>query len=138
MNARIIITTAAGGLLLLSACSGSSTSSTPAVESTAASPSNGNCQVATFDGTSSNAAMQALATEVFESLRCGTSEPLPAQLKAAAADPANKAKAEAAGATLAVDSAAGGTVLKLVAGTSGCTVTVLDSMDAKTGTCLDL
>jgi hypothetical protein len=94
--------------------------------------------VATFEGSTSNTAMQDLATQVYNSLQCGTDTPLPDQLKAAGADSEIKAQAKAAGATLEVDSAAGGTVMKLVAGTSGCTITVLDSMDAKTAGCLDL
>jgi hypothetical protein len=139
MNTRHIIITAAAGtsLLFLAACS-ASTQSTPATEQPSASQSDRSCQVATIDGQTSNTEMQALATEVFDSLQCGASESLPDQLKAAAADPAVKTKAKDAGATLSVDSAAGGTVLRLVAGSSGCTVTVLDSMDAKTATCLDL
>lgn len=139
MNTRhVIITAAAGTLLLFLAACSAATQSTPVTEEPTPAQSNRSCEVATIDGQTSNTEMQALATEVFDSLRCGASESLPDQLKAAAADPDVKAKAKDAGATLAVDSAAGGTVLKLVAGSSGCTVTVLDSMAAKTATCLDL
>lgn len=148
MSTRHIITTIAAGsvLTLLAACSGSTPSTptsgspmqSPADSPAATAPADGNCQVATFDGSTKNTAMQELAVQVYESLQCGTSTPLPDQLKAAGADPEIKAQAKAAGATLKVDSAAGGTVMQLVAGRSGCTVTVLDSMDAKTGSCLDL
>ncbi len=91
-----------------------------------------------MDGTTTNAALQSLATEVYSSLQCGTAESLPDQLKAAGNDPAIQAKAQEGGISMSVDSAAGGTVMQLTAGTSGCRDTVLDSADAKTMICLDL
>lgn len=145
MNRLFIVTAVAGSMtVFLGGCSGSSTAPpaevTPAPASSSAAPTaaDTNCQVATFDGTTSNTALQDLARQIYDSLQCGTDTPLPQQLKAIAADPEIKATAEAAGATLDVDSAAGGTVLSLVAGTSGCNVTVLDAMEAKSATCMDL
>jgi hypothetical protein len=131
-------------VLLLAGCSGSTPSaeaspSAPAATSPAASqPADGNCTTAQVDGSTANAALQSLATEVYASLQCGTSESLPDQLKAMGTDPAIQAKAKDGGITVSVDSAAGGTVMQLTAGTSGCNVTVLDSADAKTMSCLDL
>jgi hypothetical protein len=100
--------------------------------------SDGNCTTAEVDGTTTNAEMLALATEVYNSLECGTQESLPDQLKARGQDPDVQAQAQDAGLTISVDSAAGGTVMAITEGTSGCNVTVLDSFDAKTLTCLDV
>lgn len=131
-------------VLVLAGCSGSTTSgeaspSVSAATSAAASqPADGNCDTAQADGSTTNAALQSLATEVYASLQCGTGESLPDQLKAAGNDPAIQAKAKDGAITMTVDSAAGGTVMQLTSGTSGCQVTVLDSMDAKTMTCVDL
>jgi hypothetical protein len=98
----------------------------------------GNCTTAAVDGTTSNTDLQALAYEVYASLECGTDEPLGDQLEAASKSADFQAKAEAAGATVNVGSAAGGTVMSLVVDTSGCNVTVLDSANAKSMSCLDL
>lgn len=133
-------------VLALAGCSGSTPSaeaspSAPAEKSAAPSqPADGNCDTAQADGSTTNAALQSLATEVYASLQCGTSASLPDQLKAAGNDPAIQAQAKDGGITVSVDSAAGGTVMQLVhvEDRSGCTVTVLDSADAKTITCLDL
>lgn len=94
--------------------------------------------MADASGQTKNSEMQAVATEVYESLDCGADVPLDDQLRALGRDQQVVSQAKAAGATISVDSAAGGTVLKLVAGTSGCTVTVLDASTAKMLVCADL
>ena len=82
--------------------------------------------------------MQELATRVYESIRCAGPMSMSDQLEAAAKDPTVAAHAKAAGAQLRVDSAAGGTVLALTAGMSGCQIAVLDEMNSKMVTCADL
>lgn len=136
-------------VLALTGCGGSTpsdqtdsspvaSSPAPATSAASAQPSDGDCSLADVTGSTSNAALQSLATEVYSSLQCGTSESLPDQLKAKGDDPAIQAKAQEGGISVSVDSAAGGTVMQLVSGTSACTVTVLDSTDAKSLNCLDL
>jgi hypothetical protein len=135
-------------VLALGGCGGGSSSegsAEPTAQATAVMPSQsptvddtGNCATAAIDGTTSNAELQQLAYDVYASLQCGTGESLGDQLKALADDPEFTSKAKAAGATVTVDSAAGGTVMSVVVDTSGCNVTVLDSADAKTMSCLDL
>ena len=145
------VVTSRSALLVLALSMGvlSACSSTPAPTASsppeAASPTapqeadtDGGCTVADVSGTTKNAEMMAVATTVYESLDCGATEPLEAQLKQPGREPPLVKRAQAAGATLVVDSAAGGTVMKLVAGTSGCTVTVLDGTTAKMLSCADL
>lgn len=134
-------------VLALGGCGGSSSEGTAepteptAVTEPAASPSvddTGNCTTAAVDGSTAKTDLQELAYEVYASLECGTDESLGDQLEAASKSADFQAKAEAVGATVNVDSAAGGTVMSLVVDTSGCNVTVLDSANAKSMSCLDL
>lgn len=125
----------------LTGCSGTTTPETTASTGptpTASALSDGGCAVADASGQTKNTDMQAAATQVYEALDCGATEPLPDQLKAAAKSAPVVASVKQAGATAEVDSAAGGTVFKVVAGTSACQVTVLDATDAKMLVCADM
>lgn len=106
----------------------------------AAAGDDGGCSVATVDGTTTNAEMQALATQVYSGLQCGGDQTLDDQLRAAAESPEVTSAAATAGLTVSVDSAAGGTVMQIVKvdDRSACTVTVISDLDAKTLTCADL
>lgn len=135
------------GVLLVTGCSGSSSESESATENapaTTSAPSaasaDGGCSVATVDGTTTNVAMQDLATQVYEALQCGGDQTLDAQLTAAGGSESVTSAASAAGLTLSVDSAAGGTVMQIVQveDRSACTITVIDDLDAKSMTCADL
>ena len=132
------------GALLVTGCSGSSsdTGSTTSPGSTSASgagPADGDCTVATVDGTTNNQVMLDLATQVYESLQCGSSQTLDEQLQAAAESPEVTDAASEAGLSVNVDSAAGGTVMQLVQleDRSACNITVIDTLDAKTLNCAD-
>lgn len=136
-------------ILALGACGGSTTeegASTPTASATSpAAPESPaaaeeDCRLAQVDGTTTNAELQALATEVYSSLQCGAGQALSDQLKAQAEDTDVKAQADAAGLEITVGDAAGGTVMQMVSvkDRSACTVTVLDSADAKSLTCADL
>ena len=144
MSMRMWIIGSAGVGLLAMGMMGCSTSSQPAAETDAAgpvptseAPADGGCSVADASGTTKNTAMQELATDVYSSLDCTSGEPLQDQLKAAAKSETTAQQAKAAGATAAVDTAAGGTVFKLVGGRSACQVTVLDNTDTKMLVCGD-
>lgn len=141
-----LMAVAALGAVLVAGCSGSSSesespASTPA-EATApsAASADGGCSVATVDANTSNQEMLTLATQVYESLQCGGAQTLDDQLRAAAESPEVTEPASAAGLTVSVDSAAGGTVMQMVQleDRSACTVTVINDLDAKTLTCADL
>lgn len=145
MKAARMLVLAGAGVLLMAGCSssesdsGSEQGATPAPTS-ATGAADGGCSVATVDGTTANAAMQAVATQVYESLQCGGEQTLDEQLIAAGESNSVKTTAEAAGLTVSVNSAAGGTVMQLaqVEDRSACTITVIDNLEAKTLSCADL
>ncbi len=144
MSMRMWIIGSAGVGLVAAGMMGCSTSSQPAAETdtagpvpTTQAPADGGCSLADVSGTTKNTAMQELATDVYSSLDCTSDEPLQDQLKAAAESDATAQQAKAAGATAEVDTAAGGTVLKLFGSRSACQVTVLDNSDSKMLVCGD-
>lgn len=138
------------GVLLVAGCSSSSSqsedvASTPAnttapTDTATGGAADGGCSVATVDGNTDNQELLALATQVYESLQCGSSQTLDSQLSAAAGSPEVTQAASAAGLSVSVDSAAGGTVMQLVQleDRSVCNITVIDDLDAKTLSCGDL
>ena len=124
------------GVLLVAGCSSSNSESedvpsspantTAPTETANGGAADGGCSVATVDGNTDNQELLALATQVYESMLPDVG--------------VTRSAASAAGLSVSVDSAAGGTVMQLVQleDRSVCNITVIDDLDAKTLSCGDL
>lgn len=137
---KTIITIGAAALLCAGCASGAETTPTsPASPDGSATPSaaaDGGCARATVDGTTEQAKLQRIATGIYGGLTCGTGTTLDQQLAAAAksAEP----RLRAAGIQSSLTSAGGGSSLSLTHDFGGCQIMVVDSVDSKSLTCMDL
>jgi len=106
----------------------------------ALSANDGGCNVATVDGSTANAEVLALATQVYDSLRCDGDTTLDDQLRAAAESEAVTTAASEADLTINVDSVAGGSYMQIIQidDRSSCSISVVDNLDAKSLSCLDI
>ncbi len=132
LAAATIVLVVCSGCASGSGDGGASGSSPSAVDSSVPSA----CASATVDGSTKDADLQRIATEIYDSLSCDSGISLDEQL-AAAAKGAKAAMAKADIRSSAVE-AAGGMSLSLTKGTGGCQVMVVDSVDSKSLTCMDL
>lgn len=147
MLTRSIMALGAVGVLLLAGCGGSDSESESAQSAVnpsgafgTAGDADGGCTVAQVDGTTEDAELEALATQVYEDLQCDGDQSLDDQLRAAEESDAVTQAVVAGDFTVNVDSAAGGTVMQILQteGRSACNITVIDNLDAKTLSCADL
>lgn len=132
LAAATIVLVVCSGCASGSGDGGSSGGSPSAVDSSGP----GVCASATVDGSTKDAELQRIATGIYDSLSCDAGSSLEEQLAAAAKDAgAEMAKAGIRSSTV---EAAGGASLSLTKGTGGCQVMVVDSVDSKSLTCMDL
>ena len=134
---KVVVAVAAVSLV----CAGCATGGDPGASTTnsQAAPSpetTPGCASAATDVATKDVALARLSTAIYESLSCGSEETLDAQLEAAT----ETAQPELAKAGIQVtrNRAIGGMSLSLTHGTSGCQVMVVDSVDSKSLTCMDL
>ncbi|MFN8126159.1 MAG: hypothetical protein U0R64_06605 [Candidatus Nanopelagicales bacterium] len=102
----------------------------------AAHSAGGDCARTAVDGSTKDAALQEIAQTMYDSLSCGAAQTLDEQLDAAAT--AAQAQLKKEGIDRKVTKAAGGMTLALTHDSSGCQILVVDSVDSKSLTCLDL
>lgn len=129
----------AAAMLLCAGCAGGGDTGAPTSSdagATAGAAADGGCAHATVDGSTQEAEVQRLATDIYGSLDCGTDTALDDQLAAVAKSA--KSQLRAAGIRSHLTSAAGGSALNLSRGSGGCQIMVVDSIESESLTCLDL